>query len=121
MANEIRFNATLEVRNGALNVSQRKDVRADQTTAGAWTGTQNIGTTEEVLSLAGVTTPRALFIENLGPTNYVDFGPEVAGAMEEIGRLKSGEVAMIPLFPGVVIRMKANTGAVDVAYMLVET
>lgn len=121
MANEINFNATLEVSNGSLKVSQKRQRRADQTTAGAWVGVQNIGTTEEVLSVAGVVAARAILIENLDDTNYVDFGPEVAGALEELIQLQPGDIAMLPLFPGAVIRGKANTAAVDVAYMLVET
>jgi len=121
MAGEIRFNTTLQVVNGQINTKLSKDKRSDQTTAGAWSGVQNIGTSEEVLSLVGVVAARAIQIVNLDATNYVDFGPESTGAMVAIGRLYPGEPATVPLKPGVVIRMQANTAAVDVAYMLVET
>lgn len=121
MSDEIRFNATLQVVNGPLNLKQSKDIRADQTTAGAWAGEQNIGTSEEVLSVAGVTAARAMLIQNLDETNYVDFGPESGGAMVAIGRLRPGECALIPLKPGIVIRAQANTAACEVAYMLAET
>lgn len=119
MADEIRFIASLECSNGSLKASQKKDIRADQTTRGAWSGIQNIGTSEEVLVVSGVTSARAVLIENLDEENFVDIGPELTGAMVAWMRLYPGDVALVPLKPSVVTRAKADTAAVDVAYTLV--
>lgn len=121
MANEITFNATLQVINGAINSKLSKNLRADQTTAGAWTGVQSVPTSDTVIVLSGVTAARAVFIENTDDTNYIDLGPTVAGAIAPLIRLKAGEVAMLPLKPSIVLRGQANTGSVVIKYMLVET
>lgn len=121
MSDEIRLSATLQVSNGPINAKLSKDIRVDQTTAGAWQGVQNIGTTEEVLSVSGVTAARAIWVQNQDATNYVDWGPESGGAMVAMGRLQPGDISMVTLKPAVVIRMKANTAAVTVVYMLAET
>lgn len=120
MAGELRFNATLQVVNGQINTKLSKDKRSDQTTPGAWSGVQNIGTSEEVLSLSGVTSARAIQLINLDPDNYVDWGPVSGGAMVPLGRLYPGEPSMVTLKPGIAIRMQAHTAACDVAYMLAE-
>lgn len=120
MAGEIRFNATLQVVNGPINVVQKKDIRSDQTTAGAVQRRQQISTGGSTLTLTGVTQPRAIIIENLDATNYVELGPDSTGLVGLI-RLYPGEVAMLPLKPSVVIKGLADTGNVNVAYTLIET
>ena len=121
MAGEIRFNATLQVVNGQINSKLFKDIRADQTTAGAVSRTQTVPTSDTVISLVGVTAARAILIQNMDATNYIDIGPTVAGAIAPMMRLRAGEVGLCPLVPSVFLRGQANTGAVTVAYMLAET
>lgn len=121
MAGEIRFNATLQVVNGSINTKLSKDVRADQTTAGAWTGVQTVPTSDTVIVISGVTAARAIWVQNTDATNYIDLGPTVAGAIAPLIRLKAGEIGSFPLKPGIVLRGQANTGSVIIAYMLAET
>ena len=120
MAGEIRFNATLQVVNGPINAKLSNDFRADQTTAGAVQKVQTIPTSDTVVSLAGVTTPRAIQIENLDDTNYVKVGPTVAGAIAPLGRLYPGESMQVPLEPGAVVRAIANVASVAISYIVVE-
>jgi hypothetical protein len=121
MANEITIASSLTAKNGSLTVTQEANTRADQTNKGGVQKIQNIGTSEEVVSLTGVTAARAILIKNLDATNFVDIGPESGGAMVGFARLKAGENCMLPLKPSVVVRAKADTAAVDIEYTVIET
>ncbi len=55
------------------------------------------------------------WFQNLDATNYVQWGPTVAGAIAIIGRMNPGEPAgPFRLEPGIVLRMQAHTGACKV-------
>jgi hypothetical protein len=120
MANEIHLSAQLSVQNGTLNASQDAPTVADQTTPGVIQIVQNIGTSEETVAFTGLTAARAALFKNLGPTNYVDIGPDSTGMVGLI-RLKAGESCVLTLKPAVTVKAQANTAAIDLAIMAAET
>lgn len=120
MADEIRGTVQLSVTNGALSASQDAPSVATQTTPGAIQLVQNIGTASETVAFTGLTAARWVLFQNLGPTNYVDIGPDSTGIVGLI-RLKADESCMFPLKPGVTVKAQANTAAIDLAIMAVET
>lgn len=90
-------------------------IRADQTGAGAFRQTVNIGTSPETISFGDVS-PGLVLAINLDDTNFVDFGPDDSGTLHALGRLypQSRWPAMIFVSPGATLSMQADTGACDV-------
>lgn len=121
MANEIRLSVELSVNKSGLQAAKSVQSLADQATAGYVSRKQTIPTSDTVITLTGVTAPRAIVIENLDATNYVKIGPTVAGAIAPIGRLSPGQSMGLFLEPSVVLRAQANTASVDIAFLIVET
>lgn len=119
MANEITITTTLGLRNGNNIFSfSPGSINVTQTNAGGPTpGVANIGTTEETVSLAELSTYGYCCIRNLDATNYVQFGfsTTVYGI-----RLKAGEFAVFRLEPGCTLYAKANTAACKVAIYALE-
>lgn len=62
--------------------------------------------------IAGITTYGIAYFYNLDPTNYVQYGPDNAGAIVVLGRLRpKGDIPhVMRLDPATTLRMKANTG-----------
>lgn len=113
MANEITMQITFSVTNGNFVDTFDSTLRnVDQAMAGRGGYAQDIGTTEEVIDLGDVSTNGYCILTNLDAANYVEWGPESAGAMVTMGKLKSGEYAIFRMAPGVVLRAKANTSNV---------
>lgn len=81
--------------------------------------TLSIGTAEEAITFTDITTEGWLFLKNLDGTNYVQWGPESAGAMVVMGRLKPGEEACFRMDSGATLRLKANTAACNVDILLI--
>lgn len=52
-----------------------------------------------------------LYIKNLDPTNYVKIGPTSGGAIVPFARINPGKAALIPLEPGLTLRIQANSSA----------
>ena len=118
MANEIVSACTLRVTNGYLSSNLVRSATITQAVAkGPTPGTVNVGTSEEVISFAELTTLGLIQILNLDTTNFVQFGPESAGAMVAAMRLKPGEPNQFRLEPGVTYRAKADTAACNVQFM----
>jgi len=122
MANEITIRLTMSCENGSFKDEFKPaSQQVDQSAIGSDSGVQEIGTTEESLSFPNVTTEGLFLIRNLDTTNFVTFGPQVGtGNMEPIGKLLAGQYAMIWLYPGVVIRAKADTAACKVQFLCLE-
>ena len=119
MANEITSSCTLRVANGSLKstLSPGQQLIAQAVAKGPSPGCVNVGTSEEVISFAELTTLGVVQITNLDGTNFVDFGPESGGAMVAAVRIKAGEVWQFRLVPGVTYRAKADTLACNVLFM----
>jgi hypothetical protein len=118
MANEIQASCTLRVTNGFLKANlPTGTVNITQAVAkGPTPGCVVVGTAEEVISFAELTTLGVIQIVNLDPLNYVQFGPESLGVMVPCVRLKPGEPNQFRLVPGVTYRAKANLGACNVVF-----
>ena len=113
MANEIILGFTAQIVNGAFRDSfQPGQLQVDQANIGRGGYTQSVGTSEEVVDFGDISTNGYMILRNLDDTNYVLYGPESAGAMVVLGKLKPGEVAILRVAPTVVMRAKADTAAV---------
>lgn len=121
MADEITISTSLAVNNGTLTVGQSDNTTADQTTKGAVQRTQTIPTSNTVITLTGVTSPRAILIKNRDTANYIDIGPTSGSSLVACVRLRAGESCLMPLTPSVVLRGQANTASVAIDYLIVET
>lgn len=121
MADEIQLASSLSVRNGNLNVNTNVSVNADQTTPGGVVRQQSIPTSDTVVTLTGVTTPRMILIENKDATNFVSIGPTSAGAIVKLIRLEPGENCVFPVEPAAVIRAQADTASVVIQSTILET
>lgn len=121
MSSEITLTTKLALAVGSVSLSHGATVRADQTTAGNVFLRQAVPTSDTVIVLTGVTTPRMISIKNTDATNYIDIGPTVAGAIAPMIRLLPGEVCVMPLKPSVVLRGQAHTATVTIEYLIVET
>lgn len=119
MANEIQASCSLRVTNGFLKANLNTGtVNITQAVAkGPATGCVNVGTSEEVISFAELTTLGVVQITNLDTAHFVQFGPESSGAMVAAIRLMPGEPNQFRLEPGVTYRAKADTAACNVQFM----
>lgn len=121
MSNEIRVQAGITVINGNLSFQQSFGTKNyDQTAVGGPVpGQLTIGTTEESVSLAELTTPGWAVMQNLDGTNFVQWGfsTGVYG-----GRLEPGETAgPFRLDPGVSnLFLKSDTAACKVLLYVFE-
>lgn len=123
MANELTINVAAECVNGSFR--SRFDLgnalKVDQAAIGAVAGVVSIGTSEEDLALTELATPGYAFFRNLDATNFVRLGPKSGGSMVAFAKLLPGEVAMIRLAAGVTIRAIADTAAVKLQILILET
>ena len=122
MSNEITVTAMLSVLNG--NHDERfahANLRFDQTTQGAYSAIQSVGTSEENIAVGDVAAGRFVAMRNLDATNYVSWGQDHSSTMRKIGRLRAGSVALFELEPGETIRAQANTAACRVKVVILET
>lgn len=120
MSNEISADFTLTVVNAGVNERRNVKFRDDQAASGLVFHTQNIPTSDTVIGLTGVTTPKWMMISNLDLVNYVDIGCTVAGAIAPFARLYPGKSFPMPLYPGVVLRAQAHTATVPIGIELME-
>lgn len=120
MANEIAVNCKLAVSNGNLSDSLTVNYKRDQAAALSHNPVISVGTSEEVIATGDIGTLGFVMFQNLDSTNYVDIGPESAGAMVALIRLEAGDVALMRLKPGITIRAQANTAAVKLNMLLLE-
>ncbi len=119
MADEITITMRIGCINGSYNPGTLSVSGAtfDQAAVGASEGVQNIGTSEETLSVGDMTTYGWLYIRNLDATNYVQLGfsTGVYGC-----RLEASEPAMFRVEPAGTVYLKANTAACDVQFRWLE-
>ncbi len=111
MANEIVISLSVRVENGYfLDQFSPGQVLVDQATVGKGGYAQLIGTTEEVVDFGDVVTEGYMVLRNLDSYHYIEYGPESVGAMVLFGVLRPGEVALMRVSAGVVMRARAITG-----------
>jgi hypothetical protein len=110
MANEITITTGIRVLNGNLDFQRpAKAFSVNQSAIGGPTpGAISVGTTEESTAFPELTNEGWLFMQNLDPTNFVQWGfsTGVYG-----GKLKPGETALFRLQPATTLFIRANTAA----------
>ena len=126
MADEFTVSGTLKIVKGFLEDSKKvTNLSITQTGDGAAGGVQNIGTSAEALEMGDVSTEGMFWFRNLAAAggNFVQIGQDVsAGGFEEFLKLNPGEFALgrLDLATGGVLQAKADTGAVELQYMIYE-
>ncbi len=123
MSNEITIGCSLAVLKllsaESFNPGQIYD---DQTTIGSHVPTVSVPTTEAVISFGSLVAPKWVAWRNLDATNYVQIGPESAGAMVPAIRIGPGKTSgAISIEPGSVWRWKSHTGICQVKMIALET
>ena len=120
MSNEISIQIQMSCTKGEFNIPPMGTPQSiDQTgEGGGCPGYMNIGTSEEDISLAELTTPGYVYIKNIGALGtdtaaVVTYGPK-SGTMVAFGELREGEEACFRLTtdtPTFTIKSSvANTG-----------
>lgn len=121
MANEITLTMGMRVRKGGLAI----DIATNQlartlTGARRASQTQTIGTgAHEALVIGDVSSAGYAFFKNLDGTNYVELGRDLTGTFVPFAKLLAGDIAMLPL-TSTAVYAKANTGAVELDYLILE-
>lgn len=111
MANEITLNQRLQLSNGLLvDDNNPGRIQITQTTKTLFKAVVTIGTTEETVTYAELTTPGVCYLRNLDTTNYVQWG---VATTVYTGRLKpSGIPACLNLDnSATTLYLKANTAS----------
>lgn len=118
MADEITLTVQLRVSKGNFDPGTVRfsNLQFDQTAIGKAGGVQEIGTSEENLNSGDLTNVGWLLMKNLDDTNYVQWGQDNSSTMQTVGRMEAGEVALLRVEPGIGVRLKANTAAVDIEF-----
>ena len=120
MANEMSISLQLRVANGYFADAISKSFTDDFPILGKGGGVQIIGTSEEALAFGDVLYEGWLYIENLDPTNSIDWGPDSSG-MVPVGRIDPGEGVLFRAKPGVTIMAKARTAECRVVVTCFDT
>lgn len=117
MANEITYQVQSLLSNAGLSDSFASgSLSADQASALLIRNVQNIGTSDEALTLGDVVTPGIALFQNLDDTNYVEIGVNT-GPFVPFMKLKPGEIFLTRLGT-TAPRAQANTAAVDLFYII---
>jgi hypothetical protein len=98
MANEITITTTLTyAKNGVTWVSRTDTTTIDQTASGVSfvQVVQNVGTSEEAITLGDISTPGFLRVKNLDATNFVLIRHGTGGS--DLVKLKPGEHCLLRL------------------------
>lgn len=121
MAGEIKARISVVVENGPLieKISPGQ-IDITQSNIGRGGHVQVIGTSEEVIDFGDIVIPGRLYLRNLDDTNFIDWGPESAGALVNCHTLKPGEDDWTRIKQGVVLRAKADTASVKLDVRLLE-
>lgn len=120
MANEIRISLNANCTNGNYTDQIVKSIQVNQTTANGTKPGLTLTTSDTALSFPGIGTFGYAVVYNQDATNYVTFGPQVAGAIAPFLQVGPGEFALLRLTPGITIRAQSHTASVDVSFWLLE-
>jgi hypothetical protein len=80
-----------------------------------------VGTSAESMPTGDVSNYRWLHLKNLDSTNYVTIGPDSGGSQIDMLKLLPGDVAVLPIKPGITIKGTANTAACKVSVLLTDS
>jgi hypothetical protein len=118
MANELTISARISFNKGGAIVKRSENINVTVTGDAFSHEVQEVGTSEEALVQGSeLGTPGYMFIKNLNATNYVEIG-STTGVYDI--KLLAGEIALYR-HNSATVYAKANTGACNVEYLLIET
>lgn len=121
MANEMAILVRLDVTQGFFTDSINKSFTDNFPIIGLGGGIQVIGTTEEVIDFDDITYEGWLYLENLDPSNVIEYGPESGGVMVPFGKILPGKGTLLMLKPGTVVRARAWNAASRLLVKLYDT
>jgi len=119
MANEAIVSVSLQFKKGNVDHTLSDAAKTFDVTGTRYIrAVQNVGTSEEALDMGDITDPGWAYFRNLDSSNYV----EIRAATGDTAciRINAGESCcfrLIATAPFVI----ANTGAIDLEYMIVQT
>lgn len=130
MANEITINLSFAA--SKLGVTPNTGPTTASTIGNSWTNLQfnwngstyqggqvaAVQTTETELDLGNVTSAHYALFQNQDPTNFVQIYANTGESANALIQLLAGDIALIPLVPGVDLFAIANTAAVNLWYMV---
>jgi hypothetical protein len=119
MSDEIKVTVKVGITKGDLSLTRTvNNHTSDQTGDGMQYGVQNVGTSDEPLEMGDIGTAGICYLRNLDDTNYVEIGQD-SGGFVALMKLLPGEVACGRLATDAP-RAKANTGAIELEYLIFE-
>jgi hypothetical protein len=119
MANELSLSIDFTWLNGDLTTGKSYGKSLDVTGTVYDQGTQTIGTSEEVLAVkSDLGTPGYVYFRNHDSGNYLEIGPATGVYLI---KLAAGQACILPLDVAKnSIYCKANTGAVELEFVVLE-
>lgn len=122
MSDEITVSCSVRLINGELKDSRSaSNVKVDQAAQKSIAGVQNIGTTEEAITVGDLATPRWAYIRNLDATNYVEIGVKPGITFYPLLLLKAGDPpALIQIASSVTVYARANLAAVNIDKLILD-
>lgn len=123
MSQEITITVAAALTNGDLKDSFAPGAdKIDQAVKGKHCTIWLVGTSDEAFTMGSdITAAGWVYLQNLDPTNYVEFGPTSGGAIVKLIKLMPGESAVFRMAGSVTLRGIANTGACRVAVGVYDT
>jgi len=116
MAGTWTANLTVGITDGSAfsdNISEAVSEMALTNGQGGNPGIIDLTTTEQDISFAPLTGNIIVVITNLG-ANKAQYGPKVAGVMEQLGEVAVGDFEKITLKSGKTLRMRSDTSTARV-------
>lgn len=119
-ANEITTTGSISFAKGNVAAVSRALANLSVTVSGSKyvSGVQNIGTSEEAISLGDLGTPGWAWFKNLDGTNYIEIRPNTGVA--DLIKLKPGEFALFRITSDAVPYAIANTAACNLEKIIFE-
>ena len=118
MANELTLDCVLKYLNGDYDITKSETgLKVDVSGDNYICNVQNIGTSEEALTLGDVSAGGFMFLQNLDATNYVEIRP--AQGVADLIKMKAGEPALFRLTGDASPYAIANTAACDLLVVLI--
>ena len=124
MADEISLSISLRAVKGSLEISKSVSQTITIATAkpNAAGGTQAIGfAAHEAVTLGDVAANGVAFFRNLDTTNFVQIGVDVSAAFHPLVRLNAGECCVMRLSAAVAPYAQADTAAVIIEKIILDT
>lgn len=118
MSNELTISASVKFVKGSLNVSRSKSgLRIDVTGDKHVDLVQEIGTSEEALTLGEAAVGGYMMLENLDATNYVEIRPDTSVA--DLIKLLPGDIALFRTSDDAVPYAIADTAPCDLRIIII--